>query len=76
MQNYASDILLYAQLRTIRWLSKYQLWGMYFVATFTFVVHTAWYCMDAVYLNGNVWIYCLYAQISVSCESMTVQLSV
>ena len=23
LQNYASDILLYAQLRTIRWLSKY-----------------------------------------------------
>ena len=23
LQNYASDILLYVQLRTIRWLSKY-----------------------------------------------------
>ena len=23
LQNYASDILLYTQLRTIRWLSKY-----------------------------------------------------
>ena len=29
---------------------------------FTFVVHTACYCMDAIHLSGNVWINCFYAQ--------------
>jgi len=41
-----------------------------------FVVHAACYCMGAIRLNGNVWIICLYAQVRVSCESMTVQPSV
>jgi hypothetical protein len=26
--------------------------------------------MDAIRLNGNAWINCLYASVSVSCESM------
>ena len=43
---------------------------------FYFVVHTVCYCMDAIRLGGNVWINCLYAQVSVSCERMTVQQSV
>ena len=29
---------------------------------FTFVVHTAFYSMDAIHLSGNVWINCFYAQ--------------
>ena len=29
---------------------------------FYFVVHTVYYCMDAIHLSGNVWIKCLYAQ--------------
>jgi hypothetical protein len=37
---------------------------------FYFVGHTACYCMGAIRLNDNVWINCLYASISVSCESM------
>ena len=30
----------------------------------------ACYCMSATCLSGNVWINCLYASVSVSCESM------
>ena len=30
--------------------------GGLLLAIFTFVVHTACYCMDAIRLNGNVWI--------------------
>jgi hypothetical protein len=40
---------------------------------FYFVVHMVCYCMDAIQLGGNVWIKYLYALVSVSCESMTVQ---
>ena len=43
---------------------------------FYFVVHAACYCMGAICLNGNVWINCLYTKVSVSCESMTIQLLV
>ena len=48
---------LMPKLRTIRWLFKYWHGGFYFV------VHTACYCMDAIHLNGNVWIKCLYAKV-------------
>jgi hypothetical protein len=37
---------------------------------FYFVVHTACYCMSVIHLSGNVWIICLYASVSGSCESM------
>jgi hypothetical protein len=37
---------------------------------FYFITHTACYCMSAIRLNGDVWIICLYASISGSCESM------
>jgi hypothetical protein len=37
---------------------------------FYFVAYTACHCMSAIYLSGNVWINCLYASVSVSCESM------
>jgi hypothetical protein len=37
---------------------------------FYFVGHTTYCCMDAIRLNGNAWINCLYASVSVSCESM------
>jgi hypothetical protein len=50
----ASGHILYAQIRTIRWLIKVLAWGFLFV--FCFVVHTACYCMDAIRLGGNVWI--------------------
>jgi hypothetical protein len=40
--------------RTLRWLIKVLTWGLLFV--FCFVVHTAWYSMDAIRLGGNVWI--------------------
>jgi hypothetical protein len=35
-----------------------------------FVAHTACYCMSVIHLSGNVWINCLYASVSESCESM------
>jgi hypothetical protein len=50
----ASDHILYAQIRTIRWLIKVLAWGFLFV--FCFVIHTTCYCMDAIRLGGNVWI--------------------
>jgi hypothetical protein len=50
----ASGHNLYAQIRTIRWLTKVLTWG--FLLVFCFVVHTACYCMDAIRLGGNVWI--------------------
>jgi hypothetical protein len=34
------------------------------------VAHTACYCMSVIRLSGNVWINCLYASVSESCESM------
>jgi hypothetical protein len=37
---------------------------------FYFVAHTSCYCMSAIHLIGNVWINCLYASVSESCESM------
>jgi hypothetical protein len=37
---------------------------------FYFVAHTACYCMSIIHLSGNVWINCLYASVSDSCESM------
>jgi hypothetical protein len=37
---------------------------------FYFVAHMACYCMSAIHLSGIVWINCLYASVSVSCESM------
>jgi hypothetical protein len=37
---------------------------------FYFVAHTVCYCMSAIHLSGNVWILCLYASVSESCESM------
>jgi hypothetical protein len=37
---------------------------------FYFVAHTAYYCMSAIHLNGNIWIHCLDALVSESCESM------
>ena len=37
---------------------------------FYFVAHTTCYCMGAIRLNGNVWINCLYASVSVRSESM------
>jgi hypothetical protein len=37
---------------------------------FYFVAHTARYCMSAIHLSGNVWIHCLYASVSESCESV------
>jgi hypothetical protein len=37
---------------------------------FYFVAHTACYCMSAICLSGIVWINCLYALVSGSCESM------
>jgi hypothetical protein len=37
---------------------------------FYFVAHTACYCMSVIRLNDNVWINCLYAIVSMSCESM------
>jgi hypothetical protein len=37
---------------------------------FSFVTHTACYCMSAIHLSGNVWINRLYASVSESCESM------
>jgi hypothetical protein len=40
------------------------------------VVHAARKCMGAILRDGNVWIEYLYALVSVSCESMTVQPSV
>ena len=36
--------------------------GGLLLAIFTFVVHTACYCIDDIHLSGNVWIQCLYAQ--------------
>ena len=41
-----------------------------FASYFYFVAHTACYCMSAIHLSGNVWIHCLYASVSESCESM------
>ena len=35
-----------------------------------FIAHTACYCMSAIHLSGNVWIHCLCASVSESCESM------
>ena len=32
------------------------------MGVFTFVVHTARYCMDDIHLSGNVWTNCFYAQ--------------
>jgi hypothetical protein len=40
------------------------------------VVHAACKCVGAILQNGNVWIEYLYALVSISCESMTVQPSV
>jgi hypothetical protein len=37
---------------------------------FYFVAHTVCYCMSVIHLSGNMWINCLYASVSVSCESM------
>jgi hypothetical protein len=37
---------------------------------FYFVAHMVCYCMSAIRLSGNVWINCLYASVSGSCESM------
>jgi hypothetical protein len=50
----ASGHILYAQIRTIRWLTKVLTWG--FLLVFCFVVHTVCYCMNAIRLGGNVWI--------------------
>jgi hypothetical protein len=74
MLSVASGHILYAQLRTLRWLITVQTWG--FLLVLCFIVHTTCYCMDAIYLGGNVWIKNLYALVSVSCESMTIQPSV
>ena len=41
-----------------------------FASYFYFVAHTACYCMSAIHLSGIVWIRCLYASVSESCESM------
>jgi len=38
--------------------------GVYFIATFTFVVHMACNSMDGTYLSGNEWIIYLYAKVS------------
>ena len=46
-----------AQLRTTMWLSKLIVTiGGLLSCNFYFVVHTAWYCLDAICLNSNVWI--------------------
>jgi hypothetical protein len=37
---------------------------------FYFVAHTVCYCISAIRLSGNVWIVCLYASVSMSCENM------
>jgi hypothetical protein len=37
---------------------------------FYFVAHMACYYMSVIRLSGNIWINCLYASISGSCESM------
>jgi hypothetical protein len=37
---------------------------------FYFVAYMVCYCMSVIYLSDNVWINCLYASVSVSCESM------
>jgi hypothetical protein len=52
MLSVASGHILYAQIRTLRWLIKVLTWG--FLLVFCFVVHTACYCMDAIHLGGNV----------------------
>jgi hypothetical protein len=64
----ASGHILYAQLRTLGGLFKYLL-GVP-VSYFYFIAHTACYCMSTIRLSGSVWINCLYASISVSCESL------
>ena len=38
--------------------------GVYFIATFTFVVHTACNSMDVTYFSGNEWITYLYVTVS------------
>ena len=53
----ASGHLLYAQLRT---LGGYLSTNM---GVFSFVIHTACYCLGAIDLSGNVWIKCLYAKV-------------
>ena len=50
----------------ISFMPSYGLLGGYLstnMGIFTFVIHTACYCMDTTHLNGNVWIKCLYAQV-------------
>ena len=50
--------------RVARLVTLYMRERMYAtVSTVYFVVHTACYCMDAIHLNGNVWIKCLYAKV-------------
>jgi len=46
--------------------------GVYIIATFTFVVHTACNSMDTTYLSGNEWIIYLYAMVSNVCFSFVV----
>ena len=47
--------------------------GAYFIAIFTFVVHTACNSMDATYLSGNEWIIYLNATVSNIFLSLSIQ---
>jgi len=47
--------------------------GAYYVAIFTFVVHTACNSMDATNLSGNEWIKYLYAMVSNIFLSLSIQ---
>ena len=48
-------LFLYAQLRISGGLVSTNFGGL-FSCNFSFIVHKACYCMDAIRLNGNVWI--------------------